>query len=91
MGKIVTKRQFKYGQWTVTIELRDYEDYYNGKGLATDVYCVIDCTGNWIATQGILYDYWRDCCAFDNPYCLSPKLRRIILEKARKLIAQIIF
>ena len=78
---IVDKREFKYGQWVVTIELKEDFDKVN------DYYCTVDCTGNWRATQGILYDYNRPCVAFNEPELLPTGLKSRIHHYCRKLIS----
>ena len=45
-------RQFNYGQWTITIELKEMYNQYRHED---EFYCSIDCTGNWYSTQGIYY------------------------------------
>lgn len=79
---------FNYGQWTVTIQLRDYEHVIFGSPASDTPYCSIDCTGTWVSEQGILYDFWRDCCAYNNPEILPKGLKERIFKRAHKLIAQ---
>ena len=86
--QIKTTDTFNYGQWTVTIWLRDYENVIFGSPASDEPYCAIDCTGTWRSTQGILYDKWRDCCAYDDPYILPTGLRKRVYKRAMKLINQ---
>ena len=83
-----TKDAFRYGQWFVIIEMRDYDHVIIGSPSSDTPYCAIDVIGNWVSTQGILYDYWRECCAYNEPRMLPDGLKKRIYNRAMKLLAQ---
>ena len=81
------KKKFKYGQWIVTIERRNAGlSWVDGK--PTEDYISIDVTGNWRATQGILYDKHRSCCAYDEPELLPVGLKKRIYNVAMKMLKE---
>ena len=65
-------RQFNYGQWTVTLELIEWDK--------ENVYVRIDCTGNWRATQGSCWegDYQP---RYNEPELLTRRLKDMIKAK----------
>ena len=79
------KGKFKYGQWVVTMERKNAGlSWVDGK--PTEDYISIDVTGNWRATQGILYDKHRDCCAYDYPELLPNGLKKLIYQRAMQML-----
>ena len=54
--------------------------------LLLEDYVSIDVTGNWRATQGILYDKHRTCCAYDEPELLPKGLKNLIYKRAMKML-----
>ena len=77
--------KFTYGQWTVTMERKNAGlSCIDGSPLKD--YISIDVTGNWRATQGILYDKHRTCCAYDEPELLPKGLKNLIYKRAMKML-----
>lgn len=78
-------KQFNYGQWTVTLKRKN-------AGLSwvdhtpTEDYISIDVVGNWRATQGMLYDKYRENCAYDEPELLPKGLKQRIYKVAKKML-----
>lgn len=72
--------EFKYGQWDVTIEVKEGFDKID------PAFCSVDCTGNWNSTQGIMYDYYRECVAYNEPEMLPVGLKKKIHARCRKLL-----
>lgn len=77
MMEVLKTDEFKYGQWDVTIDVKE------GFG---DKYCSIWCVGSWLSTPGIMYDYYRECVAYDSPEMLPVGLKKKIHARCRKLL-----
>ena len=73
-------RNFKYGQWDVTLELIDVYDDED-----QDVFVRIDCTGNWRATQGSIWESDLQP-RYNEPELLTRKLKDIIKAKSVRMI-----
>ena len=84
---ITIYRKFNYGQWLVEITIKDYSGYGLDSILA-EPYCHVDCTGSWYSTSGIMYDYYRDCVAYDEPEILPKKLKEKIYNSCKSMLAQ---
>lgn len=77
-------RQFNYGQWTITIELKEM---YNQFRHEDEFYCSIDCTGNWYATQGMYYKRYDDRYEVAyNDNIVPPNLKHKIKYSCSRLI-----
>ena len=79
------KRKFKYGQWAVTMERKNAGLSWVDNEPLED-YVSIDVTGNWRATQGMLYDKNRNCCAYDEPEILPVGLKKLIYKRAMQML-----
>ena len=80
------KKEFTYGQWSVTLERKNAGlSWVDSK--PTEDYVSIDVVGNWRATQGILYDKHRSCCAYDEPELLPRGLKELIYKRAMKILS----
>lgn len=79
------ERNFKYGQWNVSMERKNAgNSWVDGEPLEDHV--SIDVVGNWRATQGMLYDKNRTCCAYDEPELLPAGLKKLIYKRAMNLL-----
>ena len=78
MMEVLKKDEFKYGQWDVTIEVKE--------GFDDDKYCSLWLVGTWNSTQGIMCDYYRECVAYDYPEMLPAGLKKKIYHRCKKLL-----
>ena len=77
MMEVLKTDEFKYGQWDVTIDVKEGFD---------DKYCSIWCVGSWLSTPGIMYDYYHKYAAYDYPEMLPAGLKKKIYHRCKKLL-----
>lgn len=79
------QRQFKYGQWEVTLKRGNAGLSWVDRTPLED-HISINVVGNWRATQGMLYDKHRENCAYDEPELLPKGLKQRIYKVAKAML-----